>query len=70
MHKNSCCAAQAEPDPAPVCYKTNSARKSLIHMDIGLLCFFDGHSSQSLDLQGFGAGGTTNINKVIHRILG
>jgi hypothetical protein len=35
-------------------YKLHSARKWLIHKDLKL-CFFSGHFSQSLDLQGFGA---------------
>jgi hypothetical protein len=34
-------------------YQSHSERKWLIHKDIKL-CFFSGHSSQSLDLQGFG----------------
>jgi hypothetical protein len=38
---------------AEVRYKTNSARKWLIYKDFEL-CFFSGHSSQSLDFQGFG----------------
>jgi hypothetical protein len=34
-------------------YKTDSAAKLLIHMEFKV-CFFCGHSSQSLDLRGFG----------------
>jgi hypothetical protein len=34
-------------------YKLDSARKSLIYKDLKL-CFFSGHSSQSLADQGFG----------------
>jgi hypothetical protein len=34
-------------------YKLHSARKLLIYKELKL-CFFCGHSSQSLDFQGFG----------------
>ena len=50
-------------DRCVTCYKTHSDAKLLIHIGFKH-CFFCGHSSETLDLQGLGATGDNISTKL------